>query len=147
MTSKLSFFDTVFEQIFSDKNQKKVERATLWLSIVGFVINLILIFSKKFELFHTPFEARLLEDPISAIYTPFSIILVYEIYLLIVYLPRSFSTAVSKQFEIISLIIIKQILLCFHPKEAVDSKNLIYTQPLKTVFFSVVLLKEKYMAV
>lgn len=109
MTSKLSFFDTVFEQIFSDKNQKKVERATLWLSIVGFVIHLILIFSKKFELFHTPFEARLLEDPISAIYTPFSIILVYEIYLLIVYLPRSFSTAVSKQFEIISLIIIRRI--------------------------------------
>jgi hypothetical protein len=68
-----------------------------------------LIFSKKFELFHTPFEARLLEDPISAIYTPFSIILVYEIYLLIVYLPRSFSTAVSKQFEIISLIIIRRI--------------------------------------
>ena len=109
MTSRLSFFDTIFEQIFSDKNQKKVERATLYLSIVGFVIHLILIFSKKFELFHTPFEARLLEDPISAIYTPFSIILVYEIYLLIVYLPRSFTTAVSKQFEIISLIIIRRI--------------------------------------
>jgi hypothetical protein len=70
---------------------------------------LILIYSKKFELFHTPFEARLLEDPISAIYTPFSIILIYEIYLLIVYLPRSFTTAVSKQFEIISLIIIRRI--------------------------------------
>ena len=109
MTSRLSFFDTIFEQIFSDKNQKKVERATLYLSIVGFVIHLILIFSKKFELFHTPFESRLLEDPISAIYTPFSIILVYEIYLLIVYLPRSFTTAVSKQFEIISLIIIRRI--------------------------------------
>jgi hypothetical protein len=68
-----------------------------------------LIYSKKFDLFHTPFEARLLEDPISAIYTPFSIILVYEIYLLIVFLPRSFTTAVSKQFEIISLIIIRRI--------------------------------------
>ena len=68
-----------------------------------------MIYSKKFDLFHTPFEARLLEDPISAIYTPFSIILVYEIYLLIVFLPRSFTTAVSKQFEIISLIIIRRI--------------------------------------
>mgnify|MGYP000586419394 CR=1 FL=1 len=68
-----------------------------------------MIFSKRFELFHTPFEARLLDDPISAIYTPFSIILVYEIYLLIMYLPRSFTTAVSKQFEIISLILIRRI--------------------------------------
>jgi len=108
-SSALKFFDTVFEEIFSEKNQKKIERATLWFSIIGFVIHLILIYSKKFNLFHTPFEARLLEDPISAIYTPFSIILVYEIYLLIVYLPRSFTTAVSKQFEIISLIIIRRI--------------------------------------
>ena len=109
MASKLSFFDAIFEQIFSDKNQKKIERATLWFSVIGFIIHLILIYSKKFDLFHTPFEARLLEDPISAIYTPFSIILVYEIYLLIVFLPRSFTTAVSKQFEIISLIIIRRI--------------------------------------
>lgn len=105
----LHFFDKIFEKIFSDLNQKRVEQATLWLSIIGFIVHLILIYTKKFNLFHTPFEARLLEDPISAIYTPFSIILVYEIYLLIVYLPRSFTTAVSKQFEIISLIIIRRI--------------------------------------
>ena len=109
MSTNYSFFDLTFEKIFSDENQKRIERATLWLSIIGFVIHLILIYSKKFNLFHTPFEARLLEDPISAIYTPFSIILVYEIYLLIVFLPRSFTTAVSKQFEIISLIIIRRI--------------------------------------
>jgi hypothetical protein len=109
MSNNYSFFDLTFEKIFSDENQKRIERATLWLSIIGFIIHLILIYSKKFNLFHTPFEARLLEDPISAIYTPFSIILVYEIYLLIVFLPRSFTTAVSKQFEIISLIIIRRI--------------------------------------
>ena len=109
MSKTLTFFDTLFEYIFSDKNQKKIERVTLWLSIIGFITHLILIFSKRFELFHTPFEARLLDDPISAIYTPFSIILVYEIYLLIMYLPRSFTTAVSKQFEIISLILIRRI--------------------------------------
>jgi hypothetical protein len=109
MNKILTFFDTLFEHIFSDKNQKKIERVTLWLSIIGFITHLLLIFSKRFELFHTPFEARLLDDPISAIYTPFSIILVYEIYLRIMYLPRSFTTAVSKQFEIISLILIRRI--------------------------------------
>ena len=109
MKNWLTFFDHTFEIIFSDKNQKSIERATLWLSIVGFITHLILIYAKKFGWFYTFFEASLLDDPISAIYTPFSIILVYEIYLLIVYLPRSFTTAVSKQFEIISLILIRRI--------------------------------------
>ena len=44
-----------------------------------------------------------------AIYTPFSFILVYEVYLLIFYLPRSFTTYITKQYEIITLIIIRKI--------------------------------------
>ena len=44
-----------------------------------------------------------------SIYTPFSFILIYEIYLLIFYLPRSISTYISKQFEIITLIVIRRI--------------------------------------
>jgi hypothetical protein len=55
------------------------------------------------------FNQDLLSDPISAIYTPFSLILVYEVYLLLFYLPRSFTSCVSKQFEIISLIVIRKI--------------------------------------
>jgi hypothetical protein len=109
MTRNLGFWDVLFERIFSVSNQKRIEKVTLWLSISGFIIHLLLIYSKKFHWVQTPFEARLLDDPISAIYTPFSIILVYEIYLLIVYLPRSFTTAVSKQFEIISLILIRRV--------------------------------------
>ncbi len=86
-----------------------MERATLWLSMIGFIIHLFFIYAKKYGWFEVPFESGLLIDPISAIYTPFSIILVYEIYLLVVNLPRSFTTSVSKQFEIISLILIRRI--------------------------------------
>lgn len=103
------FIENIFLKVFSEKNQKKVERATLWLSMIGFIIHLLLIYSKKFNWFEISFESYLLIDPISAIYTPFSIILVYEIYLLVVNLPRSFTTSVSKQFEIISLILIRRI--------------------------------------
>ena len=101
--------DSTYARVFSSSNQKKIEIATLWLSVIGFVIHLILIYAKKFNWFHIPFEANLLIDPISAIYTPFSIILVYKIYLLVVNLPRSFTNSVSKQFEIISLILIRRI--------------------------------------
>tara|TARA_A100001011_G_scaffold278663_1_gene288474 strand:+ start:4676 stop:5563 length:888 start_codon:yes stop_codon:yes gene_type:complete len=101
--------ESTYDKVFSASNQKKIEFATLWLSLIGFVFHLILIYAKKFNWFNIPFEANLLIDPISAIYTPFSIILVYEIYLLVVNLPRSFTTSVSKQFEIISLILIRRI--------------------------------------
>ena len=46
---------------------------------------------------------------LSALYTPFSIILVYEVYLLILALPLSFTNSVRKQYEIISLIIIRNV--------------------------------------
>ena len=101
--------DSTYAKVFSDSNQKRIEFATLWLSLIGFVIHLLLIYAKKFNWFNIPLEADLLIDPISAIYTPFSIILVYEIYLLVVNLPRSFTHSVSKQFEIISLILIRRI--------------------------------------
>ena len=52
---------------------------------------------------------HLLSNPIAAIYTPFSFILIYEIYLLIYYLPRSITTYISKQYEIITLIVIRRI--------------------------------------
>ena len=101
--------NSTYAKVFSASNQKKIEFSTLWLSLIGFVVHLILIYAKKFDWFNISFEANLLIDPISAIYTPFSIILVYEIYLLVVNLPRSFTTSVSKQFEIISLILIRRI--------------------------------------
>ena len=104
-----TFIDNIFLKVFSEKNQNTVERATLWLSMIGFIIHLFLIYAKKYDWFKVFFESSLLIDPISAIYTPFSIILVYEIYLLVVNLPRSFTTSVSKQFEIISLILIRRI--------------------------------------
>jgi hypothetical protein len=50
-----------------------------------------------------------LKNPIAAIYTPFSFILVYEVYLLIYYLPKSTSIYISKQYEIIALIIIRRL--------------------------------------
>lgn len=48
-------------------------------------------------------------EPLSAIYTPFSIILLYEIYLIIYYLPKSISIYLGKQYEIIALILIRNI--------------------------------------
>ena len=104
----LNFFEILFEKVFSEKNRKKAEKFTLWSSIIGFISHLFLIYLNTSQIIILKNDV-LLNNPISAIYTPFSIILIYEIYLLIFFLPRSFTTSVSKQFEIISLILIRRI--------------------------------------
>ena len=100
----------LFDNIFSSKSQKKVENTVLFLATFGFIIHLLLIFLNNFSIIEfSQTENSLLSNPISAIYTPFSFIIIYEIYLLLLFLPRSFTTSISKQFEIISLIIIRKI--------------------------------------
>ena len=105
-----SFFEKIFTLVFAPKIQKVIEKIILTLAALGFFIHLALIFLKAqgFVIF-SPIYPELLNDPISAIYTPFSLILIYEVYLLLFYLPRSFTSCVSKQFEIISLIVIRKI--------------------------------------
>ena len=99
----------LFNKIFSEEAKSKFEKTILWLSIAGFIIHLGLIYLNSFNVLSFGFEYKLLANPISALYTPFSFILIYEIYLLVLCLPRSFTTSLSKQFEIISLILIRRI--------------------------------------
>ena len=102
--------NSIFGTVFADTVRKKVENLILILAGFGFIIHLLLIFLKELDLIRvTELNQELLNDPISAIYTPFSLILVYEVYLLLFYLPRSFTSCISKQFEIISLIVIRKI--------------------------------------
>ena len=102
--------NTIFVTVFGDHIRKIFESLILSLAGLGFLIHLLLIALKANEAsFLAGVTSSLLNDPITAIYTPFSLILIYEVYLLVFYLPRSFTSCVSKQFEIISLIVIRKI--------------------------------------
>ena len=101
--------DLIFNTIFSKKSQRIFEKNILFLATSGFIIHLILIYLNKYNYIEYDFNNTLLLDPISALYTPFSFILVYEAYLLIYYLPNSFTVTVVKEYEIISLILIRKI--------------------------------------
>lgn len=109
MNSFYLTFEKIFSLVFAPRTQKIIEKIILFLAALGFVIHLGLIFLKTQGVIFPAIYPELFNDPISAIYTPFSLILIYEIYLLLFYLPRSFTSCVSKQFEIISLIVIRKI--------------------------------------
>ena len=111
--------------IFSDRNVKIFERLIIILALAGFLIHLGLIFAENyfgFDFFIS--KTNLTSNPISALYTPFTFILIYEAFLLIYYLPRSFTTSVAKEFEIISLVIIRKIFKDI-PELNLDSDSII----------------------
>ncbi len=102
-------FNAIYEYILSEKVKDRFERFILFIAIISFLVHLGCIFLYQYGYFNWSYESTLLSNPISAIYTPFSFILIYEIYLLVYYLPRSITTYITKQYEIITLIIIRRL--------------------------------------
>ena len=107
------FFTKLLEKIhhllLSEETKEKSERVILWIALISFIIHLLLIGLIHFNIITVHEPSNLLKNPIAAIYTPFSFVLVYEVYLLVYYLPKSISTYISKQYEIIALIIIRRL--------------------------------------
>jgi hypothetical protein len=102
--------DSLHKKVFSEKNIKSFETLVLYFAISGFLIHLALVFlNLKYDVNYFVGLDSLLSNPISALYTPFSFILVYEAFLLIYYFPRSFTTSIAKEYEIISLVLIRKI--------------------------------------
>jgi hypothetical protein len=100
---------SVFDALLSEESRHRIDRFVLIFALASFMVHLVIIYLSKFDLLPWSSSSTLLANPISAVYTPFSFILVYEVYLLIFYLPKSFTTYVAKQYEIITLIIIRRL--------------------------------------
>lgn len=103
----LKSFKASFDFLLSPPAKNRAEKLVLIIAITSYLFHLLLIFLSNNGLI--PVSIKLLQSPISAIYTPFSFILVYEVYLLLFYLPKSTSLYIGKQYEIITLIIIRRI--------------------------------------
>ena len=91
------------------KTKNKSETVIVTIAIISFLLHLLLIVLADLHILRLNNYSELLSNPIAAIYTPFSFILIYEVYLLVYYLPKSTSTYIGKQYEIIALIIIRRV--------------------------------------
>ena len=96
-----------YKRLLSSKVKRKSENLVLTVAIISYLVHLCLIFLVNQGIL--PIESKFFKNPIAAIYTPFSFILIYEVYLLIYYLPKSISYYIGKQYEIITLIVIRRI--------------------------------------
>jgi hypothetical protein len=100
---------TLYNIFFSNKTRERTEKIILNLALISFFIHLAVIYLYNFDFISLADKSGLFINPISAVYTPFSFILIFEVYLLIYYLPRSITTYITKQYEIITLIIIRKL--------------------------------------
>ena len=126
--------ETLHSNVFSQKNVELFEKNIMFLAVGGFIVHLLLIFFENYygvDIFSS--KTNLSSNPISALYTPFTFILVYEAFLLIHYLPRSFTTSVAKEYEIISLVLIRKIFKDI-PEISLDSSNILNANNLQLLY-------------
>ena len=97
------------DRIFSEGHKTALKHLVIRLAIAGFVIHLLLIFLSK-TLAHPPaLIANAGENYLVAISTPFNFILFYEVVTLIGALHESTTRSIAYQFEIVSLIFIRDV--------------------------------------
>lgn len=99
------FFNTL---LLSKRTKLLSEKIIVYIAIISFIVHLLFIAVGELNLIKLP-VSNLLNSPIAAIYTPFTFILIYEVYLLIYYLPKSITTYIGKQYEIITLILVRRL--------------------------------------
>ncbi len=111
MMNFLSFvFSTSFDWCEQAHQKRWLERGVVRLAAWGFVIHLVLIaLASSFQTLQTGILAGLDRNFLHALYTPFSFILFYEVLLLVIALPRSQTSSMGKQYEIVSLIVIRRV--------------------------------------
>jgi hypothetical protein len=118
MNNLLQKSGNYFDIYFNAKNVRRVELLILRFAVLAFLIQLFIIFLGNNFLYFKSLEHSYLK----AIYTPFSFILFYEVFLLVIIIPKSISEFIGKQFEVITLITLRSF---FHDIAELDLKNLI----------------------
>lgn len=109
MNKVYASMDFLYSKLLSERTKKSSERVIIFIAISSFILHLAIIGLENLNIIKFADNSELLTSPIAAIYTPFSFILVYEVYLLVYYLPKSTSIYIGKQYEIITLIVIRRV--------------------------------------
>jgi len=95
--------------VLGQSTDKFLRETAINLAIVGFVIHLLFCVLYDFNLLKRSELIPFIDSYLDALYTPFSIILAYEVYELIRVIPESFSNSIGKQFEVVTLLVVRDI--------------------------------------
>ena len=100
---------SLHELILGEKTDGVLRRFAINFAILGFLIHLAACTLYRFDSLQVNDMESFVDSYLDALYTPFSIILAYEVYELIKAIPESFSNSIGKQFEVITLLVVRDI--------------------------------------
>ena len=86
-----------------------LRRVAINFAILGFLLNLLFCVLYDLSFIESSDLDSFIDSYLDALYTPFSIILAYEVYELIRAIPESFSNSIGKQFEVVTLLVVRDI--------------------------------------
>ena len=86
-----------------------LRRIAINFAILGFLLHLLFCVLYDLSLIESSDLDSFIDSYLDALYTPFSIILAYEVYELIRAIPESFSNSIGKQFEVVTLLVVRDI--------------------------------------
>ena len=109
------------EVILGVKTDAFLRKLAINLAIIGFLVHLLACLLYKFGHLELSDTNDFFDSYLDSLYTPFSIILAYEVYELIRAIPESFSNSIGKQFEVISLLVVRDI---FKNLAEIDDSNI-----------------------
>ena len=100
-----------FQFSMGDSSEEYIRKVAMVFAVVGFFVHIVVwALFETGNITITGEASELVKSPLSTLYTPFSILLVYEVYQLIRTIPESFSSSVGKQYEIATLLVVRDIL-------------------------------------
>ena len=86
-----------------------LRRVAINFAILGFLLYLLFCVLYDLSFIESSDLDSFIDSYLDALYTPFSIILAYEVYELIRAIPESFSNSIGKQFEVVTLLVVRDI--------------------------------------
>ena len=113
--------EDAFDRLYAPERRAAFQRATVWLALGGLGLHVLLVFLARNLESPPGFVAAVGSNYLSALYTPFSFVLFYEVLLLILSIPESTTRSIGKQFEILSLIVIRNVFKDIAEFESVTS--------------------------
>ena len=100
-----------FQLSMGDSSEEYIRKVAMVFAVIGFFVHIVVwALFETGNITITGEASELVKSPLSTLYTPFSILLVYEVYQLIRTIPESFSSSVGKQYEIATLLVVRDIL-------------------------------------
>ena len=90
--------------------EQAVRVGTIFFAVTGFLLHLTLwVLHTTGKMIIVGEASELVRSPLSTLYTPFSILLIYEVYQLIRAIPDSFSSSIGKQYEVATLLVVRDL--------------------------------------